>query len=395
MALAAVAAVAALLPSGAGRDSHPPQGSETAAAIAARPGVEQVEPLGGKLYPPRYDTLDYRLNQLVARHEGRDAAPGTPAMDGDEGVAVVVLLAPARAGDVAAYLRENGVALPAPATGVDSLAATVPIALLPGLAGRPGVQRVMVDPPVQRLTHGDGVAPHGADFWHDPGWKGSGVKIGILDSGFSGYSSADTSDYVPTPAAVRCFTRTDTNATQYVSTVSECETESVYTSGNFTARDEHGTATTELVYDVAPEATYYLARIERGSQAVAAMDWFVSQGVKVVNVSIGTRWEGPGDGTTPYSLTFLKAVDAAVTGGAFVAIGSGNSNYSSWFGPFRDSDGDNVMGWDEDEDEDECNAVSLSYGALCLPRALGGQLERRSTRDLDVYLKQGSTTPRQ
>ena len=166
VALAAVAAVAALLPSGAGRDSHPPQGSETAAAIAARPGVEQVEPLGGKLYPPRYDTLDYQLNQLVARHEGREAAPGTPAMDGDEGVAVVVLLAPARAGDVAAYLRENGVPHPAPATGVDSLAAAVPIALLPGLAGRPGVQRVMVDPPVQRLTHG--VAPHGADFWHDP-----------------------------------------------------------------------------------------------------------------------------------------------------------------------------------------------------------------------------------
>ena len=232
VALAAVAAVTALLPSGAGRDSHPPQEAETAAVIAARPGVEQVEPLGGKLYPPRYDTLDYQLNQLVALHEGRDAAPGTPAMDGDERVAVVVLLAPARAGDVAAYLRENGVPHPAPATGVDSLAAAVPIALLPGLAGRPGVQGVMVDPPVQRLTHG--VAPHGGDFWQDAGWKGSGVKIGILDSGFSGYSTADDKDYVPTPTAVRCFTQADTNATQYVSTVSACETESVFTSGFLT-----------------------------------------------------------------------------------------------------------------------------------------------------------------
>ena len=383
VALAAVAAVAALLPSGAGRDSHPPQGSETAAAIAARPGVEQVEPLGGKLYPPRYDTLDYQLNQLVARHEGREAAPGTPAMDGDEGVAVVVLLAPARAGDVAAYLRENGVALPAPATGVDSLAAAVPIALLPGLAGRPGVQRVMVDPPVQRLTHG--VAPHGGDFWQDAGWKGSGVKIGILDSGFSGYSSAVASDYVPTPAAVRCFRRTDTNATQYVSTVSECETESVYGGGG----DLHGTATAELVYDVAPEATYYLARIERASQAVAAINWFVDQGVEVVNVSIGTRWEGPGDGTTSYSMTFLRAVDAAVTGGAFVAMGSGNSGESSWFGDFRDSDGDGVMGWSDDEDE--CNAVSLYSFSSYVFRVRWEDNWRGSTRDLDVYLKQGST----
>ena len=385
-ALVAVAAVAVLLASGAGRDSHPPQGPETAAAIA-RPGVEQVEPLGGKRYPPRYDTLDYELNQLVARYEGRDAAPGTPAMDGDARVAILVLLAPARAGDVAAYLRENGVALPTPATSADSLAVTAPIALLPGLAEHPGVQRVMVDPPVQRLNQG--IAPHGADFWHDPGWKGSGVKVGILDSGFHGYSRADTNGWVPTPDAVRCFTRSDTNATEYVSTVSECETESIFTSGFLTFNDNHGTATTELTYDIAPEATYYLARIERGSQAVAAMNWLVNQGVDVVNVSLGTRWEGPGDGTTPYSRTFLKAVDAAVTGGAFVAIGSGNSNYSSWFGPFRDSDGDNVMGWDDDEDE--CNQVSLSsFGSYVFRvRWEGGW--GASDRDLDVYLKQGTT----
>ena len=185
-ALVAVAAVVILLASGAERDSHPPRGPETAAAIAARPGVEQVEPLGGKLYPPRYDTLDYRLNQLVARHEGRDVAPGTPAMDGDARVAVVVLLAPARAGDVVAYLRENGVALPTPATGAEFLAATMPIALLPGLAGRPGVQRVTVEPEIQRFG-GEGIAPHGADFWHDPGWTGSGVKIGVIDAGFVSY----------------------------------------------------------------------------------------------------------------------------------------------------------------------------------------------------------------
>ena len=76
-ALVVLADVAVLLAARAERDSHPPQGPETATAIAARPGVEQVEPLGGKLYPPRYDTLDYQLNQLVARHEGRDAGGST------------------------------------------------------------------------------------------------------------------------------------------------------------------------------------------------------------------------------------------------------------------------------------------------------------------------------
>ena len=149
-ALAALAAVAALLASGAERDSRPPQGSETAAAIAALPGVEQVEPLGGKLYPPRYDTLDYKLNQLVARHEGRDAAPGTPATVAGSVIDVVVRLDPAYAQEVATYLREQGVGVAEPRPGAESLAAAVPLAALADLAGRPGVHLVMAEPSIQR-----------------------------------------------------------------------------------------------------------------------------------------------------------------------------------------------------------------------------------------------------
>ena len=146
-ALAAVAAVAAVLAFGAGRDSHPPQGPETAAAIAAPPGVEQVEPLGGKLYPPRYETLDYQLNQLVARHEGRDAAPGTPATVAGSVIDVVVRLEPAHVHQVAAYLREQGAGVAEPRPGAESLAAAVPLAALADLAGRPGVHLVMAEPP--------------------------------------------------------------------------------------------------------------------------------------------------------------------------------------------------------------------------------------------------------
>ena len=152
--LVAVAAVAILLASGAGRDSHPPQESE----IAARPGVEQVEPLGGKLYPPRYDTLDYELNQLVARHEGRDAAPGTPATVAGRVINVVVRLDPAYVHEVAAYLREQGAGVAERGAGAEYLSAAVPLSALADLAGRPGVHLVTAEPPIQRLS--DGIAPH-------------------------------------------------------------------------------------------------------------------------------------------------------------------------------------------------------------------------------------------
>ena len=207
-----------------------------------------------------------------------------------------MLLAPARAGDVAAYLRENGVALPTPATGAEFLAATMPIALLPGLAGRPGVQRVTVEPEIQRFG-GDGIAPHGADFWHDPGWKGSGVKIGVIDAGFVGYGKGITDGHLPTPAGVHCIARTDpfdsTSPFALTHDIGVCETRHAF------SFDFHGTWVTELVSDIAPEADYYIARVARHSDVRTAVTWMIDQNVDVINMSLGTGWEGPGDARAP------------------------------------------------------------------------------------------------
>ena len=295
-ALVAVAAVAILLVSGAGRGTHPPQGSETAAAIAAPPG-EQVEPFGGKLYPPRYDTLDYELNQLVARHEGRDAAPGTPATVAGRVFNVVVRVDPAHVREVAAYLREQGAGVEEPRPGAESLAAAVPLSALADFAGRPGVHLVMAEPPIQRFD--GGIAPHGADFWHDPGWyggngndsnpnnDGGNIRIGILDTGFAGYGDGLTAERVPDLEGVHCFLD---DASTTTDSIAACES-ALTSRGNV---DEHGTWGTQLSYDIAPGADYYLARIEIPSQFDDAITWLIAQDVDVISTSLGKRWEGPG-----------------------------------------------------------------------------------------------------
>ena len=84
-----------------------------------------------------------------------------------------------------------------------------------------------------------------------------------------------------------------------------------------------------------------------------AVTWMIAQGVDVINMSLGTGWEGPGDGTSPYDVAWISQVARAVDNGIFVTIPSGNAELGSWFGPFRDSDGDNIMEWDENGDE--CN----------------------------------------
>ena len=383
--LVAVAAVAILLASGAGRDSHPPQESE----IAARPGVEQVEPRGGKLYPPRYDTLDYELNQLVARHEGRDAAPGTPATVAGRVINVVVRLDPAYVHEVAAYLREQGAGVAERGAGAEYLSAAVPLSALADLAGRPGVHLVMAEPPIQRFD--GGIAPHGADFWQDPGWDGGNandsdpnndfgnVRIGILDTGFVGYGNGLTAGRVPDPEGVHCFLDSASSTTD---TIAACEL-ALATRGN---TDEHGTWVTQLAYDIAPGADYYLARIEIPSQFDDAITWLIGQQVDVISTSLGNGWEGPGDGTSPYSDAWLRQVARAVDAGIFVAVASGNSDTSSWFGTFSDSDSDNVMEWNESADE--CNEVQLVSGAPVNIRVRWEDSWNGANDDLDIYLRE-------
>ena len=412
-ALAALAAVAALLASGAERDSRPPQGSETAAAIAALPGVEQVEPLGGKLYPPRYDTLDYKLNQLVARHEGRDAAPGTPATVAGSVINVVVRLDPAYAQEVAAYLREQGASVADPSPGAEYLSAAVPLSALADLAGRPGVHLVKAEPTIQRSS--EGIAPHGADFWHEPGWDGgngnddddsndaANIRIGIIDTGFVGYSQAVTSGHVPTPKETLCYYRpVDLQNPQDPPTSAHTTTTSIDTCDSQTgwSQDSHGTWVTELVYDIAPGADYYLVRIDLASQFKDAITWLMAKDVEVISTSLGRTWEGPGDGTDPYADpeydpftdaypdSWLSQVSRAVDAGIFVAVAAGNAGASSWFGTFLDRDGDNVMEWDGARDE--CNEVRFAASTNYSVRLRWEDDWNGADDDLDIYLRQGT-----
>ena len=72
---------------------------------------------------------------------------------------------------------------------------------------------------------------------------------------------------------------------------------------------------------ISPSATYYLANpISNGDEKRCAVD--DSAVVRVINMSLSTNWDGPGDGTSPYADSLLKAVDAAIAGGAIVTIPS-------------------------------------------------------------------------
>ena len=174
--------------------------------------------------------------------------------------------------------------------GESYIAAYVPIALLAQVAQLPHVQFIWTEFPLgfqqgspDSTKRSDAAQAHGALDWHAAGLNGLGVKVGIIDTGFDGYSKAQIDGHVPIPAGVRCLNQAPS------------------ISVNCPSVSNHGTAVAEALMEVAPDATVYLAQVYSGHDLQKAVLWLVSQGVDIINFSAGTGWDGPGDGTSIFS----------------------------------------------------------------------------------------------
>ena len=94
--------------------------------------------------------------------------------------------------EVVSFLEDNGG--DPRNVGEDYIEAYVPVSLLGEVSEQLGVIRVR-EIILPQDTYGEftsqGVAAHGTPAWHDAGYEGQGIKVGIIDSGagFKGYSS--------------------------------------------------------------------------------------------------------------------------------------------------------------------------------------------------------------
>ena len=329
--------------------------------------------------PPERDELNHpnletMLNDMVdsVQREGaleEDAAMAAP-VHSEESVAVTIHLS-GHVDDVVSFLEDNGG--DPRNVGEDYIEAYVPVSVLGTLSEQPGVQRVesIVPPhPAQAppTVAGHGPSVHGSPAWNESGFTGQGVKIGVVDLGFRGFSDLMGTE-LPETVKWRCYT--------LIGMVSEdladCEQDTV-----------HGTAVAEAVMDVAPEATLYITNPYSDGDLRDAVDWLVSEGVSVINFSVGASFDGPGDGTSPISVSPLNTVDHAVDGGILWVNAAGNAATDTWFGEYSDSDGDGVVDFDG---SDEGNGLNLFSG----PDAVVVQLRWEdvwggATSDLDLYL---------
>ena len=320
--------------------------------------------------PPQYPNLDSNLNRLVEEAETvaqQDPGQLPSTTDGvggvaasvDEPVLVTFYIEPDQIAAVRQFLEDNEVFVRN--AGEDYIEAHVPPALLGAASELPGVRRVDTVIPPQPQSLGDvvsqGVALHQADAWHKMGYRGQGVKVGVIDGGYQGFSQMQGGE-LPENVEARCYFA---DARSPSSSLADCE-QAPCAETSCT----HGTAVAETLVDVAPGVELYVANPRSPGDLRDAADWMAQQGVQVINMSMSWRVDGPGDGTSPSGASPLKTVDAAVSSGITWMNSGGNSARNAWYGTFSDPDGD---GWHNFTPRDAGNSFFLSYDATSPSRS--------------------------
>ncbi len=314
---------------------------------------EQAQPLPEKT-ELNYPNLGSKLDQLVrvveeGKTTAKDAAADAP-MHREESVAVTIYLS-GNVDDVVKFLEDNGG--DPRNVGEDYIEAYVPVSLLGPVSERAGVLRVREIVPPEN-DFGDftsqGVQVHLSEAWNQAGYKGQGIKVGIIDSGFgfNGFKRLMGTE-LPDSVQARCYSQIGRPSDD----LDDCT--------NAEEGSEHGTLVAEAVIDVAPEVSLYIASPLTDGDLIDAVDWMISQDVSVVVMSEGYPFDGPGDGTSHSSNSPLRVVDRAVDRGIIWVNSAGNHAQRTWFAraPFLDGDGD---GFIEFAGINEVNDITLEAG---------------------------------
>jgi len=177
-----------------------------------------------------------------------------------------------------------------------------------------------------------GVEIMGAGDMQALGLEGNGVKIGIIDLGFAGYTSAQSSGDLPTNLTAVDYT------------------------GDGIGGLNHGTQVAEIAYDMAPGAEFYLAKVSTTVQLQQAVNDMVAAGVKVINHSVA--WFGAAfyDGTGQ----LCDITDGAEANGIHWVNAMGNSRNKHYLETFTDADSNREHEFSAGQNY---NTISLTSGS--------------------------------
>lgn len=156
----------------------------------------------------------------------------------------------------------------------------------------------------------------GADRWQAAGFRGQGVKVAILDTGFRGYRSF-LGRVLPAQVQVR-----------------SCRTD-----GNLEARDsQHGILCGEVIHAIAPDAELLLANwdLDRPEEFLSAVRWAKGQGARIVSCSVVTPGWSDGDGDGEIHQALARVLGSGSDPHDLLCFASaGNTTERHWGGVYQ------------------------------------------------------------
>lgn len=233
----------------------------------------------------------------------------------------------------------------------------IPVNFLPKIFNSSFIR--FIKPPSKAIPfaiQSEGVKSLQANLLHSQGVFGENVKVAVIDLGFDVLNP----EIQPNIVEYKSF-RADKDIT-----------------GGSLENLHHGTACAEVLIDVAPKAKLYLFNFETDIEFLAALEYAVNIGVKVISCSIGFVNVGPYDGTSYID----EAVDEARAKGVLFVTAAGNEALEHWSGSFKDEDND---GFHEFYLKDETNEF-LAYEGSVIKIFLSWNDWPYSSIDYDLYL---------
>jgi subtilisin family serine protease len=278
--------------------------------------LPQIEDMKASIKSRKIET---RLNHLISRKiKGRDKAQNEK---------IKVMLKISRdANDISGQIRNHGARVlkrrgttAVVEVSIDRLEQMVDDVDAIKFAGLP--PRII---PLEEVSEGIGIT--GANILHNYGYKGSGVKIAVIDPGFKGLTEAINNGEIPGSVITHDYTGKGVETRYY-----------------------HGTACAEIIHDMAPNAELYLLKIYDAYDVMEAIEFCVNNNIDIISFSAGMFGTGPGDGTGFIDELFDELRET----GILVIAAAGNAGNqteiingipltmgSHWEGTFNDLDDD-------------------------------------------------------
>ena len=184
--------------------------------------------------------------------------------------------------------------------------------------------------PLPLAVTSEGVGLIDASVYRSAGYEGQNTKVVIIDLGFIGLAAAQSAGDLPPILITKD-----------------------YTGAGIESGTKHGTGVAEIVYDMAPQAQLYLINISDEVDLENAKDYCISEGVDIINHSVGWFNTNFTDGTG----VICGIADDARANGILWVNAAGNSARRHYQGSFTDADSDS---WHEFASGDEANDIVVA-----------------------------------